>query len=66
MLSCSIYVWDIRAVQRVAGELPESLSYGNHTSRFQHHDCMITAIACCNSMLASADSSGKVLIRCAS
>ena len=62
---CSIYVWNIRSVLGDAGLVPDTNFDGNHSNQLQTHDCMLTAVALsrCDTMMASADASGKLVIR---
>lgn len=50
---------------RDAGDAPAAHDSGNHHLQLQYHECVVTALAVapCNSMMASADSAGKVLVR---
>jgi hypothetical protein len=48
-----------------AGLVPDTNPDGNHCSQLQTHDCTLTAVALsrCDTMMASADASGKLVIR---
>lgn len=48
-----------------AGLVPDTQPDGNHCSQLQTHDGTLTAVALssCDTMLASADASGKLVIR---
>ncbi len=48
-----------------AGLVPDTNPDGNHCSPLQTHDCTLTAVALsrCDTMMASADASGKLVIR---
>lgn len=59
---CSVIVWDVNQLLKTAGEMPESQSHDNHLLQLNDHGCMITAVACSDSIMASADSSGKVIL----
>ncbi len=62
---CSIYVWDIRNVLGDAGLVPDTNPDGNHCSKLETHECTLNAVALssCDTMMASADASGKLVIR---
>ncbi|DBA69746.1 TPA: hypothetical protein ACH3X2_14308 [Trebouxia sp. C0005] len=60
----SIYVWDIRSVLGDAGLVPDTSPGGNHCNQLQFHDCTLTAVALsrCDTMMASTDASGKLVV----
>ena len=51
--------------QKRAGLVPDTNPDGNYCSQLQTHDCTLTAVALsrCDTMMASADASGKLVIR---
>ena len=48
-----------------AGQLPDTYPDGNHQHGLNDHECIVTAVAVssCGSMMASADTSGKIVLR---
>jgi len=58
-------VWDIRNVLGDAGLVPDTNPDGNHCSKLETHECTLNAVALssCDTMMASADASGKLVIR---
>ncbi len=48
-----------------AGLVPDTNPDGNHCSKLETHECTLNAVALssCDTMMASADASGKLVIR---
>ena len=65
MCCCSVFIWDICKVLRDAGQVPDAHGDGNHFSQISDHECTLTAVAisACGSMMASADASGRLVVR---
>lgn len=58
-----MYAWEIAKVLADAGAGPDA--DGNHCRQLNEHDCTVTAVALsgCGTMMASADASGRLVIR---
>lgn len=63
-MACRTFAWQIKGVLATAGRLPDD-GHGNHCTLFDDHKCPVTALAisACNSMMASADASGRIVVR---
>lgn len=63
-MACRTFAWQIKGVLATAGRLPDD-GHGNHCTVFDDHKCPVTALAisACNSMMASADASGRIVVR---
>ena len=61
---CRTFAWQIDRVKGEAGRLPDGCN-GNHCTVLDDHKCPMTALAisACNSMMASADASGRIVVR---